>query len=279
MVADFANHNITPCFIFEGSAPEEKKDAIHMRAIKKAAAKQKYDELVVATSSIDAPTSTEDVLMLQMLKEQTTKVSHIHVDQCKELLKLLGIPHYTAVHEADTLCVDFVLKGKAWACMSQDMDMFLYGCKRILRRYKNNYYLYDLDTILMELQMNMDTFRKLFILFGTDYGNVVEGVDKQQLMERIFNDWKGSLGTGTGTAPTPNSIFEWFEKEFPHETIDKKKFEKIYKMFENEGPHGEGPHDEGTILPVVSVTLSYKRCSVPNDTFRNVMQSKGFIFI
>ena len=46
-----------------------------------------------------------------------------------EVLKNEG--YYTAINEADELCASMVINGFAWACLSEDMDMFVYGCTRV----------------------------------------------------------------------------------------------------------------------------------------------------
>ena len=49
------------------------------------------------------------------------------------MFTFLGITYYTCEGEADLLCCKLVMSGQAWACLSDDMDLFVYGCTRVLR--------------------------------------------------------------------------------------------------------------------------------------------------
>ena len=70
------------------------------------------------------------------------------------------------------MCVELVLNGTAWACLSDDMDMLVYGCPRVLRHLsllECTVLYYDLEKILFELDMDLTTFRQIMVLSGTDY--------------------------------------------------------------------------------------------------------------
>ena len=45
----------------------------------------------------------------------------------------MGISYYQAKGEADKLCAKLVNKNKVFACLSEDMDLFVYGCPKVLR--------------------------------------------------------------------------------------------------------------------------------------------------
>ena len=67
-----------------------------------------------------------------------------------------GISYIEADGEADKWCAKLVLSGKAYACISEDMDMFAYGCPFVLRYVslcKHNAILYDLEGILNLFQI------------------------------------------------------------------------------------------------------------------------------
>jgi 5'-3' exonuclease len=90
----------------------------------------------------------------------------------KELMDAYGVCYYDAPAEADQLCAYFVNTGKAWACMSDDMDMFLYGCSHVIRNLslmKQTVVLYDTHSILKELKMTERQFCEIMVLSGTDY--------------------------------------------------------------------------------------------------------------
>ena len=58
--------------------------------------------------------------------------------------------------------------------MSEDTDLFVYGCPRVLRYISlrnHTVVIYHTDKILSELKLNMERFRKMCIISGTDYNN------------------------------------------------------------------------------------------------------------
>ena len=74
-----------------------------------------------------------------------------------------------------------VLKNIAYACLSDDMDLFVYGCPRILRYFSmmnQTVVYYDLQEILESLGMQQEIFKNITILSGTDYNNQVMSIDK-----------------------------------------------------------------------------------------------------
>jgi hypothetical protein len=62
--------------------------------------------------------------------------------------------------------------GFAQACMSDDMDLFLYGCPVVLRHvniWHSTGVEYTLDTILRDMAVSLHGFKMVCILSGTDY--------------------------------------------------------------------------------------------------------------
>ena len=88
----------------------------------------------------------------------------------KELILACGAEYCIANGEADEVCALLTLNGTAWACMTEDMDMFLYGCPRILRQlsiYNETVVLNDLHRILSDLELNSASeFRDIVISTG-----------------------------------------------------------------------------------------------------------------
>ena len=72
---------------------------------------------------------------LSKLKRQCVKIKQTHIKDVKELLKCFGLKYIIAEGEADKLCAELVIHNKAYACMSDDMDLFMYGCPRVFRLF------------------------------------------------------------------------------------------------------------------------------------------------
>ena len=67
------------------------------------------------------------------LKKKFIRVKQSDIQNVKQLMIAYGVSYIDADGEADELCASLVLKNKVYACLSEDMDLFVYGCPRVLR--------------------------------------------------------------------------------------------------------------------------------------------------
>ena len=85
------------------------------------------------------------------LKRTLVSVKNPEIENVKNLIRSYGATYYDAHGEADELCAMLTIKGKVWACLSEDMDMFVYGCPRVVRYlslFNHSAVLYDLTEIM-----------------------------------------------------------------------------------------------------------------------------------
>ena len=174
MVSILLHYKIVPIFIFDGKPPAEKMELLEQRKLKKIQAKEQYNVLKIQceNSDIDQEDLQEIKDKMDVLKKQFVRISMKHIQTAKTLLQSYGITYYEANGEADRLCASMVISGKAWACISDDMDMLVYGCTRVIRQISllnRTCVFYDMNTILYDLQMDQDLFRQIVVLSGTDY--------------------------------------------------------------------------------------------------------------
>jgi len=174
MHAIFREYNIIPIFVFDGKPPPEKKELLQKRREDKAAAKNEYNKLKYQLEQIgdDTDESNEIAATMDQLKKQFVYITHEKIEKVKELIRAYGATYYDAPGEADELCALLVIKKKVWACLSEDMDLFVYGCNRVLRYLSlvnQSFVLYHTKGILESLNMTQKEFREICILSGTDY--------------------------------------------------------------------------------------------------------------
>ena len=167
------NYEIEPIFIFDGKTPQEKKKLVKERSQKKKDAEEKYNELLrlKKEGKVDEMNDKSVQLELEALKRQFVRLRNEDIIKVKELMDAYGVIYYDAPYEADDLCVYFVKSGMAYACISDDMDMFLYGCPYVLRNFSllnHSVLMYDTKSILDELNIPFNHFREILILSGTD---------------------------------------------------------------------------------------------------------------
>ena len=174
MLSIFMHYNITPIFIFDGKPPQEKKALLIKRKEEREEAQEEYNRLKneLAQEQNTDQDKIELVSALNRLKRQIVQVSKEKIEKVKALIRAYGATYYDAPGEADELCALLVIKEKVWACLSEDMDLFVYGCTRVLRYFSligHTVVLYDMNGILKELEMTQTEFKEVCILSGTDY--------------------------------------------------------------------------------------------------------------
>ena len=176
MISIFKYYQIIPIFIFDGKPPPEKREVLKQRKEEKKRAEYEYNHLqtVLQTNHIEEIEKQEINTAMNGLKKQFIYINKQQIEKVKELIVDRGVTYYDAPNEADELCGLLAVQKKVWGCLSEDMDMFAYGCPRVLR-YLNllnhSVVVYKMKTILQELNMTQIDFRQICVLSGTDYNN------------------------------------------------------------------------------------------------------------
>jgi len=190
MLNDFISYNIQGIFIFDGKPKQNKEYELLIRKKQKEKAWQKYKKMVEDHST--------NITQLQFLKKQCTKINITDVANVKELMDKIGAKYTVAPYEADEVCAKLSVENKVY-CMSDDMDMLVYGCNRVLRNVNfttKTATLYKLDDILEYLQLSYDDFKRLCIVSGTDY---------YKFNKNIFNIYKQYQHSSN------NNLQEWLK--------------------------------------------------------------------
>jgi flap endonuclease-1 len=168
--------NIIPIFVFDGKPPKLKEKVIKERKRKKIEALIKMNEDI---------TDEEKNKYLKRCVFITPK----QIEDCKELLDLMGIPYIQSPEEADSQCAYLNKINIVDGVLTDDMDILTFGSRYI---YKNLYSLtkkpsvISLDDVLHFLNLNFDEFIELCILLGSDYGKKIN-IDYISLIELYKN--------------------------------------------------------------------------------------------
>lgn len=175
MISFFQMHSIEPVFIFDGKPPEEKRNTLNKRMRLKRIAELQYNRLVShhdteIVNPNDSP--KKHAHALKALRRRFIRIGNADFERVKTLMRALGVQYMVASGEADALCAQMVIKRKAYACVSDDTDLFVHGCCRVLRHinlFDQTAVLYDMHKILKILGINMTEFRQICVISGTDY--------------------------------------------------------------------------------------------------------------
>jgi len=190
----FRSFGIIPLFIFDGTPPEQKKDELKERSNSKKKAKEDIKNI---ENKIQQCNNDEEKKKLEVQKKDAQKQCiHLktwHLHDIKSLIKSNGLQYIEAPGEADHLCAKYVKDGLAYACMSEDMDLFVHGCPRVLRYMsltKQTVVEYPIEEIIKELDLTFTEFQEMCILSGTDYTKWItknRNYTDDQPQKTIFN--------------------------------------------------------------------------------------------
>lgn len=198
MCSIMRHYDIHPLFIFDGTIkPQEKTEALQQRKYMK---KQNKELLTNLSRDLESDKGNTTIKkQITALKFKCASFTKKDLENVKNLFDSYGIMYRTAEGEADELCAALVLEKKAYACLTEDTDLFVYGCPRILKYFSganHNVMLYELDEILKSLEVSFTEFQELCCFSGTDYNikeksnifNNLESLNKYHLSNDNDND-------------------------------------------------------------------------------------------
>jgi len=279
MISIFKKYRITPVFIFDGKPPIEKKDLLEKRKMEKDHAEKIYNELKTQLNNISTSTAIDNTeirekkqeLMNEMdtLKKRFVRIKPQDIQDVKNLMTAYGTLFIESFGEADQLCAYLVKQNLAWACVSDDMDMFLYGCPRVFRHVSlvnHTGILYDTQCIFDELQMTYESFRDITILSGTDY-NIHQKIHLFDIMKwyYVFLD---------ETLPEKDIHFYDWLSENTNVTVDTLRINKIRDMFNLD----DYRRSNESFLNQIEA-MSFRNREVNKPALVGVLQRDGFIFV
>jgi 5'-3' exonuclease len=225
LVNTFKYYKMIPIFIFDGKPPQEKKDTLKLRQLDKQIAESKCADLKLELLNMrdDDPDRAELIIAIEKLKKQFVRISQTDTTNVKSLLNACGVTYYDAPGEADQLCAKLVISKVAWACLSDDMDMFIYGCTRVMRHaslINHTVIFYNINGILRDLEMPMQHFREIAVISGTDY-NISEKTNLHNTL-KYYKEYK-SLALEI-------SFYEWLNDNTDYIT-DYENLKNVCNMF------------------------------------------------
>ncbi|XP_058076519.1 flap endonuclease 1 isoform X1 [Magnolia sinica] len=172
---------LKPVYVFDGAPPDLKKQELAKR----------YSKREDATADLATAIETGDKGEIEKFSKRTVKVTKQHNEDCKRLLRLMGVPVIEAPSEAEAECAALCRSGKVYAVASEDMDSLTFGATRFLRHLmdpssrKVPVMEFEVAKILEELNFTMDQFIDLCILCGCDYCDSIRGIGGQTALKLI----------------------------------------------------------------------------------------------
>ena len=230
MLSVFRHYNIIPIFIFDGKPPSEKRELLKKRKEDKREAENEYNKLkntLEINKDMDDSDKQEIIYNMDVLKKKFVSINKNDIESVKMLIRSYGATYYDAPGEADELCAMLNIKNKVWASLSEDMDMFVYGCPRVIRYFSllnHTAIVYDVKGILNNLGISQKELREICVLSGTDYN--LECDDTKNSLNntlKIFKKYHKSK--------SKVGFYEWLNKD-NNFIKDYDLLLKTYNMFE-----------------------------------------------
>jgi flap endonuclease-1 len=217
--------NITPIYVFDGKPPVFKSHTINNRKEMKQKASEKLN--------------TNDMNEEDTIKffKRTVHISKAQIEECIELLEIMGIPYIIAPEEADSQCAELVKCGLADGVLTEDMDIMTFGAKKIYRNltsYSKDTLEISMDDVFKELNVNYEQFVELCLLFGCDYCDYLNDM-KPELIYKYFSKHKNFIDTinnikKDGYKVEDTSDYKIYKEYFMNAYIkDYKKIKDIKK--------------------------------------------------
>jgi len=292
MASVFRHYNIHAVFVFDGPPPPQKTEVIEMRKRKKDAAKKQYDTLLkIAKERKDASgceittTELDDIEeTMRELKKQFVRLRDCDISDVKELLVSFGFAIVDAEGEADALCAKLSIKNRVDACLSDDTDMFVYGCPTVLRNISllnHSVVSYSMPEILKTLSLTQQEFKMMCVVGGTDYSRCLPDSSSSYVSPEFVFKKITKFKTLTAKEQqiyhdSGGGFYDWYAEQ----------------PSQNNGSSNKGITDIGSITYILNETMfdisnsnQYKQLVVLNreniqkTRIVEIMMKEDFIFI
>lgn len=173
-------NGIKPIYVFDGKPPDMKSGELEKRSERRKEAQESLDKAVESGNQED----------ITKFNKRVIRVTQKHNDDCKKLLRLMGLPVIEAPSEAEAQCAQLCKDGKVHAVATEDMDALTFASPRLIRHLSSGSgeqtQEYNLEKIIDGLELgSQDEFIDLCILMGCDYCDSIRGIGGKKGLDLI----------------------------------------------------------------------------------------------
>ncbi|KAA8913600.1 PIN domain-like protein [Sphaerosporella brunnea] len=175
------DNGIKPFYVFDGKPPTLKSGELAKRVARKAEAEAGYKEAKEKGIAEE----------IEKFARRTVRVTHEQNNDCKKLLKLMGMPYVEAPCEAEAQCAALAKAGMVYAAASEDMDTLCFESPILLRHLtfseqrKEPIQEIHLEKTMEGLGFTREQFIDLCILLGCDYCDKIPKIGPATALKMI----------------------------------------------------------------------------------------------
>ncbi len=163
-------YNITPIFVFDSSFPDIKKETLRKRKKIREGYKRKYEDAQIKGLQDEK----KKYFYLQ------SDITEQEIKDIRNLIKIFGYQIIDSKEEADSELATLSQKGLIDGIITDDLDILLFGGKKILKMFtvdkRKKIQEVDLDILLKKLGITQKQLIDIGIIIGCDYCTRVKGV-------------------------------------------------------------------------------------------------------
>ena len=210
LISCLRRNNIHCCFIYDTSAPEEKMLERQDRKEKRDKLDTKILDLEIAFEKAQMTGEIDPILRsicqrktllgcnvfnlstaeyeIERIKKQSVKIEQADFDLTKDFFTTLGIPHFQAPVEAETMCCDLCKQGKVDFVLSEDTDVIAYETPLFVTKIntsEDTCVVIRYERVLEALGLSSQEFLDFCIMCGTDYNKNIPNIGPKKAYKLI----------------------------------------------------------------------------------------------
>ncbi|KAL3943087.1 MAG: hypothetical protein SGBAC_002820 [Bacillariaceae sp.] len=177
----FLTEGIKPAYVFDGKPPQFKSGELQKRREKREKAQAELKK-----ASEEGNVEEQD-----KQSKRLVRAGHKENEDCKALLRLMGVPVVLAPCEAEAQAAALCAEGQVYATGTEDMDALTFKTPVLVRKMtfanasKATIQTMKYAKALEGLGLNHDQFVDLCILLGCDYCDSIKGVGPKTALKLI----------------------------------------------------------------------------------------------
>lgn len=252
--------------VFDGDSPSVKKDTVSKRKTKCKTAIKECKEIREHIEENDLVKDENEDLFKKLYKfeKQSFFITKNMIDECCDILSLIGLPNLIAPEEAEAQtsviarCKDLNVYGT----IGEDSDHLTFKTPILIKNFSKNKLIeeFHLNEILEELKISYDNFIDLCIFSGNDYCNQIKGVGIKTAYQ-IMKELKENKTLYEVDFENDKELITGLDN------IDNNYFKKG-RILENKG--------KTLFLRMIKYILINRKTKISSDYINNFLEGKDY---